>query len=261
MYQLKRSLLFYLKGGYALFMSKIQLYQGDCLELMKQIPDKSVDMILCDLPYGTTQCKWDIKIPFIPLWEHYKRIIKDNCAIVLFGSEPFSSELRTSNIKNYKYDWVWNKKACGNPLNAKIQPLKIHENIIVFNTNRYFPIMEKGKMRKKGGCAKQSEIMGKTKENYFYINDEYYPKSIIEFSNAGRNRLHPTQKPVDLLEYLTKTYTNQGETVFDNCMGSGSTGLACINTNRNFIGMELDENYFRVAKVRIEKAGAEYAEP
>lgn len=248
-------------GGAFSFMSKIQLYQGDCIELMKNIPDKSIDMILCDLPYGITQCKWDIKISFPTLWEQYKRIIKDDCAIVLFGSEPFSSELRISNPENYKYDWVWNKKACGNPLNAKIQPLKIHENIIVFNSNRYYPVITKGKMRKKGGSKKQSEIVGKTKQGYFTVNDDYYPKSIIEFSNAGRNKTHPTEKPTPLLEYLIKTYTNEGETVLDNCMGSGSTGVACINTGRNFIGMELDKKYFQISKERIEKAGVENAEP
>lgn len=242
-------------------MSKIQLYQGNCLELMKKIPDKSIDMILCDLPYGTTACKWDVVIPFDLLWEQYERIIKNKCAIVLFGSEPFSSKLRMSNIKKYKYDWVWNKKACGNPLNAKIQPLKIHENIMVFNSNRYFPIMTKGKMRKKGGCKTQSDIVRKTKGNCFVVNDEYYPKSIIEISNAERNKIHPTEKPIFLMEYLIRTYTNEGETVLDNCMGSGSTGVACVNTGRNFIGIELDQHYFQIAKERIEKAGVKNAEP
>lgn len=232
-----------------------QLYNGDCLEIMKNIPDKSVDMILCDLPYGTTQCKWDSIIPFDSLWEQYNRIIKSNGAIVLFGSEPFSSMCRTSNIKQYKYDWVWDKKQAGNVLNAKRQPLKTFENIMVFNTKTYYPIMRKGKLRKKGGLNKQPEIIGKVKLDYTTYNDEYYPTAILEFSNANkRNRLHPTQKPVELLEYLVKTYTNKGETVLDNCMGSGSTGVACLNTNRKFIGIELDEGYYNIAKKRIESA-------
>ena len=229
--------------------------QGDCLELMKNIPDGSIDMILCDLPYGTTACKWDTVIPFEPLWEQYNRIIKDNGAIVLFGSEPFSSALRMSNIKNYKYDWVWNKALAGNGILAKKQPLKIHENIMVFHSKIYQPQMTKGKFRKKMGL-KESEITGGDSFSEEYSNDMYYPKSILDFSAGGlrRGRLHPTQKPVALLEYLIKTYTNEGETVLDNCMGSGSTGVACVNTNRNFIGIELDENYFHIAEKRIAEA-------
>ena len=231
------------------------LILGDCLEEMQNIPDKSIDMILCDLPYGTTQCKWDSIIPFDSLWEQYNRVIVDNGAIVLFGSEPFSSMCRTSNIKQYKYDWVWDKKQAGNVLNAKRQPLKTFENIMVFNTKTYYPIMRKGKLRKKGGLNKQPEITGKVKLDYTTYNDEYYPTAILEFSNANkRNKLHPTQKPVELLEYLIKTYTNEGETVLDNCMGSGSTGVACVNTGRNFIGIELDEKYFYIAKDRIDKS-------
>lgn len=231
----------------------IDLRKGDCLEVMKNIPDKSVDMILCDLPYGTTACNWDIVIPFDKLWEQYNRIVKDNGAIVLFGSEPFSTLLRMSNIKNFKYDWIWNKKLAGNGILAKKQPLKIHEIVSVFNSNIYFPQMTKGKMRKKMGL-KESEITGGNSFVNEYANDLYYPQSIQEFSiaNLRRGRLHPTQKPVELLEYLIKTYTNENETVLDNCMGSGSTGVACINTNRNFIGIELDEKYFEIAKGRIE---------
>lgn len=234
---------------------KLKLYQGDCLEVMKNIPDKSVDMILCDLPYGTTQCKWDSIIPFDSLWKQYNRIIKNNGAIVLFGSEPFSSMCRTSNIKQYKYDWVWDKKQAGNVLNVKRQPLKTFENIMVFNTKTYYPIMRKGKLRKKGGQNKQPEITGKVKLDYTTYNDEYYPTEILEFSNANkRNRLHPMQKPVELLEYLIKTYTNEGQTVLDNCMGSGSTGIACVNTGRDFIGIELNPEYFRLASQRLEEA-------
>ncbi len=234
-------------------MSKIELFQGDCLEIMENISDKSVDMILCDLPYGTTQCKWDTIIPFEDLWKQYNRVIKTDGAIVLFGSEPFSSSLRMSNIKKYKYDWVWDKKQAGNVLNAKRQPLKTFENIIVFNTKSYYPQMRTGKLRKKGGLNKQPEITGKVDLNYTTYNDQYYPIAILEFSNANkRNRLHPTQKPVELLEYLINTYTKENETVLDNCMGSGSTGVACKNLNRNFIGIELNEEYFNIAKERIE---------
>lgn len=243
-------------------MNNIELWCGDCLELMRNIPDKSVDMVLCDLPYGTTACKWDSIIPFEPLWEQYNRIIKDNGAIVLFGSEPFSTTLRMSNLEKYKYDWVWNKKLAGNGILAKKQPLKIHENIMVFNTTIYFPQMTKGKLRTKmtGGmgtnqCDTLRDSSSYQKE---YMSDEYYPQSIQEFSMAGmrKNRLHPTQKPVALLEYLIKTYTNENETVLDNCMGSGSTGVACVNTDRKFIGIELDNTYFEIAKERINKAVA-----
>src|SRR5574344_337613 len=164
----------------------MQLIHGDCLEKMKDIPDKSIDMILCDLPYGTTQCKWDVVIPFEPLWEQYKRIIKDRGAIVLFGSEPFSSYLRMSNIKQYKYDWVWDKKIGGNPLNAKRMPLKTLETISIFNAGYYYPIMRHGVMRKKGGSKKQAEHTGKTIIGYYTESDSYYPTQLLsEFSNAG----------------------------------------------------------------------------
>lgn len=235
----------------------MKLLQGDCLELMKDIPDKSIDMVLCDLPYGTTACKWDKIIPFEPLWEQYERIIKDNGAIVLFGSEPFSSSLRMSNLKMFKYDWIWNKKKGGNPLLSKIQPIKIYEVVSVFGKGKvnYYPIMvDRDKPKARG------ENKGKTSEttnNAFTKNKvytQYYPKAIIEFSNANqRNKLHPTQKPVALCEYLIKTYTNEGDLVLDNCMGSGTTGVACKNLDRDFIGMELDEDYFEIAKKRIEE--------
>lgn len=238
-------------------MNQIQIKQGDCLELMKEIPDKSIDMILCDLPYGTTACKWDSVIPFEPLWGGYLRVIKDNGAIVLFGSEPFSTELRHSNLKMYKYDWVWNKKKAGNIFLAKYQPMKIHENIMVFGKGKvnYFPIMIPREKIKKSKNYGTGETMGgnRVKEDKVYTYTKKNPISILEFSNAvQKGKVHPTQKPVALLEYLIKTYTNEGETVLDNCMGSGSTGIACINTNRNFIGYELDEHYFQIAKERIE---------
>ena len=231
----------------------MELYNGDCLEVMKTIESGSVDAIICDPPYGTTACKWDSVIDFGLMWEQLNRIIKPNGAVVLFGSEPFSSALRMSNIKNYKYDWVWDKKNGGNPLNAKRQPLKVHEIISVFNKHNYYPIKEKrGKPRKKGGLKKQPLLTGNVDLNYTTFNNEYYPKSIIEISNAGqKGKQHPTQKPVTLMEYLIKTYTNENETVLDFTMGSGSTGVAAKNTHRNFIGIEQDESYFKIAQERM----------
>ena len=242
-------------------MDTIQLYQGDCLEVMDKLIEHGVkvDAIITDIPYGTTACKWDTVIPFDEMWERLNKLVKPNGAIVLFGSEPFSSQLRCSNLKNYKYDWVWNKKLAGNGILAKKQPLKIHENVIVFNSKIYIPQMTKGKLRKKlTNNPKISEINGGdgVKRATETFNDQYYPTSIQEFSmaNLRRGRLHPTQKPVELLEYLIKTYTNEGEIVLDFTMGSGSTGVACVNTNRKFIGIELDDKYFDVAKERIEEA-------
>ena len=237
----------------------MKLLQGDCLELMKSIPDKSVDMVLCDLPYGTTSCIWDSVIPFEDLWECYERIIKPCGVICLFGNEPFSTYLRMSNIKNYKYDWIWDKSSTSGFLNAKKRPLKRYEIISIFSygTPIYIPQMEvRGKPRQKGSYNKRigngDMVYGKF-ENIKYVNNTYYPTNILSFSNAvQKGKIHPTQKPVPLLEYLIKTYTNEGETVFDNCMGSGSTGVACVHTGRDFIGMELDEHYFSIAKERIE---------
>ena len=234
----------------------INLMQGDCLELMKTIPSGSVDMILTDPPYGTTACKWDSVIPFEPMWAELKRIIKPNGAIVLFGSEPFSSALRMSNIKQYKYDWVWDKKKGGNIMLLKQQPYKVHEIISVFNTNKdtYYLIMEEQPPRT-GKTYSAGEANGIKNYGDLRSYDKKYPKSILEVSNANqRGKIHPTQKPVALLEYLIKTYTQDGETVLDFTMGSGSTGVACVNTNRNFIGIELDDNYFNVAEDRINKA-------
>ena len=232
----------------------LQLFCGDCLEVMKQMPDKSVDMILCDLPYGTTACAWDSVIPFDKLWKQYNRIIKDNGAIVLFGAEPFTSKLILSNLKNYRHKWVWNKNnSCGFAL-AKIRPFQICEDIIVFGKNKvnYYPIMEKKNYRTKGGATSSSKVYGKiipTKKR----NDLFYPKNLLNFTkaNSKKNCIHPTQKPVPLCEYLIKTYTNEGDVVLDNCMGSGTTGIACKNLNRKFIGIELDEEYFKIAENRI----------
>ena len=237
-------------------MSKIDLYNGDCLEIMKNISDKSVDMILCDLPYGTTACKWDTVIPFEPLWEQYNRIIKYNGAIVLFGSEPFSSALRMSNIKNFKYDWIWDKvnRYTGYG-SCKYAPLKRYEIVSVFYKSKptYNPQMMQGKPYKKTGDY-SSKIYGTDKvKKHGKNNGERYPFNILQYKGDDKKNgfLHPTQKPIALLEYLIKTYTNEGDVVLDNCMGSGSTGVACVNTNRDFIGIELDKDYFNIAKQRI----------
>lgn len=212
-------------------------------------------MILCDLPYGTTACSWDSVIPFIPLWEQYERVIKDNGAIALFGSEPFSTSLRHSNLKMYRYDWIWEKEQGANFMLCKYQPYKVHEVISIFSKKRhvYNPQMTKGKPYI-SGKGTSGEITGNIKKVQTKNNGLRYPRSVQKF-NTDKNKgsLHPTQKPVELLEYLIKTYTNEGETVLDNCMGSGSTGVACINTNRNFIGIELEEKYFKIAKERIEE--------
>ena len=233
-----------------------KIYNENCLEGMKKIDDKSIDMILCDLPYGTTKCRWDTIIPFDKLWKQYERVIKDNGAIVLFGSQPFTSNLIMSNPKLFKYEWVWDKVKPSGHLNAKIMPMKQHENILVFSKGkiRYNPIMTEQKERiSKNYLKNKTDLFGNEKEVEKKI-DKKYPKSIIKFSNANqKNKLHPTQKPVELLEYLIKTYTNESETVLDNCIGSGSTAIACINTNRNYIGFELDSTYFDLANKRIEE--------
>ena len=237
----------------------MNIMQGDCLELMKDIPDKSIDMILCDLPYGTTACKWDNVIPFEPLWEQYNRVIKDNGAVVLFGSEPFSSYLRMSNIKNYKYDWIWEKTMASNFALCNRQPFKKHEVVSVFYRKQppYSPQMETGlPYTDKRNTGKRNASVGTEqgiKRELINNKGTRYPSSVQKFNNGNNGNVHPTQKPVALLEYLIKTYTNENETVLDNCMGSGSTGVACINTNRNFIGMELDDKYFEIAKKRIEE--------
>lgn len=238
-------------------MEKVKLLRGDCLELMSEIPDHSVDLILCDLPYGTTACKWDVVIPFEPLWEHYWRVLKPNGAVVLFGSEPFSSYLRMSQIKRYKYDWVWDKVKPSTGLNAKHSPLRVVENICIFGDNiQYKPQMYVKKIRKEKKHDRNGEAFGNARVERFHDNKGLgYPKNLIELSNADNtNRCHPTQKPVALLEYLIKTYTNENETVLDNCMGSGSTGVACVNTNRNFIGIEKDDKYFEIAQNRLKEA-------
>jgi DNA modification methylase len=235
-----------------------QLMQGDCLELMKQIPEASVDAIITDPPYGTTACKWDSVIPFDPMWKELNRVIKPNGAILLFGSEPFSSALRMSNIKRYKYDWVWDKVKTGNPLNAKKCPLPKTENISIFYDKppSYNPQMILREKIKKSGNVNVKNIKcfnGLDGKNREYTHR--YPTNLISVSNANqKGKVHPTQKPVALLEYLIRTYTNENETVLDFTMGSGTTGVACANTGRNFIGIEQDAKYFEIAKARIDSA-------
>ena len=232
-----------------------KLFKGDCLEIMKDIPDKGVDMILCDLPYGKTRNKWDSIISLDKLWEQYNRIIKDNGAIALFAQTPFDKVIGASNLNMLRYEWIWNKKRGTGHLNAKKMPMKQHENIVVFYKKlpTYNPQMREGTPYHKKPSKITSSNYGKYTPLETISNGERYPVSILDFSNANeKNRLHPTQKPVDLLEYLIKTYTNEGELVLDFTMGSGSTGVAALNTNREFIGIELNEKYFNIAKDRLE---------
>ena len=241
-------------------MQDIKLIHGDCLERMKEIPDQSIDMVLTDPPYGTTACKWDNVIPFDLMWKQLKRIVKPNGAICLFGSEPFSSHLRLSNLKMFKYDWTWHKlgKATGH-LNAKKQPLRSAEVISVFyqGQSAYYPQMGEG-LPFKNKAGKDHTLKTSMTDSYRaftnFRNDntgKRYPKQLIEFKREERGTFHPTQKPVPLLEYLIKTYTLENEVVLDFTMGSGSTGVACKNLNRNFIGIEKDERYFEIAEKRI----------
>lgn len=240
-----------------------EIYNEDCLEGMKNIPDKSIDMILCDLPYGTTHNKWDTIIPLSALWNQYSRIIKINGAIVLTASQPFTSKLVNSNLEWFKYSLVWNKKIVTGFLNSKKQPLRQHEDILVFYKKQptYNPQMHSNKLKRDfvGSIKKPStENYGKQRNYISTIKDDIsFPRSIIEqtgvVNNSREKVAHPTQKPVSLFEYLIKTYTNEGETVLDNCMGSGTTAIACINTGRNYIGFEKEKKYYKVAVKRIQK--------
>lgn len=235
----------------------INLMCGDCLELMSDIEDKSIDLILADIPYGTTQCKWDSILDLEKMWIHLKRLIKPNGAILLFAQLPFDKILGASNIEMLKYEWIWEKTSATGHLNAKKMPMKAHENILVFYKKlpKYYPIKTTGHIRKSATADRgklQSEVYGNQKSITRYDSTDRYPRSVIEFSSdKQKTNLHPTQKPVELLGYLIKTYTQENETVLDFTMGSGSTGVACVNTNRNFIGIELDEKYFEIAKNRI----------
>jgi len=246
---------------------------GDCLELMPSIPDKSIDMILCDLPYGTTACKWDVIIPFEPLWKEYNRIIKDNGAIVLTVSQPFTSQIIHSNIKNFKYEWIWVKNAGSNFATTKYQPMKEHESVLIFGNNtgliKYNPIKQ---IRAPSGSARQKTPLTFNRKQKHEGGDVYNdiginniskkmisvdrcPSSVQYFSRE--RGLHPTQKPVALFEYFIKTYTNEGETVLDNCAGSFTTAIACINTKRNYICMEKEEKYFDIGEKRIKNHKAQ----
>ena len=233
----------------------ITLMQGDCLERMKEIPDGSVDMVLCDLPYGTTQNKWDSVIPLEPLWKQYRRVIKDNGAIVLFADGLFTAKLILSAVDIWRYNLIWDKQRGCDFLNANVKPLKSHEDICVFYKKK--PVYNKqvwfSKPYKRTKNGSLSDNYGQRHEAWSESkNGERNPLSILSFARDGK-RLHPTQKPVALLEYLIKTYTNDGETVLDNCMGSGSTGVAAVKTGRKFIGIELDPEYFAIAQGRIER--------
>jgi site-specific DNA-methyltransferase (adenine-specific) len=244
-----------------------KIYNEDCLIGMKDIPDKSVDCIICDLPYGTTSLKWDTVIPFKPLWEQYERIIKDIGAIVLFGSQPFTSALINSNLKLFKYDYVWEKTKAGNFIQARNMPLKLHEDICVFSKG---VVIHKGQSDRRMTYIPQgvSDVNKEWHRPQVYdsehnfkrpshktdriITQEGFPSTLLKFSSV-HNPPHPTQKTVELFEYLIKTYTNEGDLILDNCMGSGTTAIACMNTNRNFIGFELNKEYYDIANRRIEE--------
>lgn len=232
----------------------MNLYIGDCLDIMKNIPANSVDMVLCDLPYGTTNCKWDTPLPLSRLWQQYFRICKG--AIVLFAQTPFDKMLGASNIQNLRYEWIWEKSHPTGHLNARKMPMKAHENILIFYEKlpTYNPIKTAGHIRKSAVKRQDNTpVYGKQQfSTLAYDSTERYPRSVLKFaSDKQKENLHPTQKPVALCEYLIKTYSNEGDVILDNCMGSGTVGVACRNTNRDFIGIEIDKNYFKIASQRI----------
>ena len=243
------------EGKYAFEKSKI--IQGDCLEKMKLIPDGSIDMILADLPYGTTACKWDTIIPFEPLWEQYKRVIKDNGAIVLTASQPFTSALIMSNPKMFRYEWIWEKTLFTNFALVKKQPAKLHENICVFYKKQpnYNPKMVEGKPYTDKPRKRTMGVIGDAIGEKKAINNKgtRYPSTVQKFSNGNNKNIHPTQKPLELFEYLIETYTKEGDIVIDNVAGSGTTGEACLNLNRDFILIEKEPNYYEVIKERVGK--------
>ena len=236
------------------YLSMVDLYEGDCLNILPKLADNSVDMLLVDLPYGTTACKWDSVIPLDQLWKQYNRICKKNAAMVFTAAQPFTTILASSNIENFKYEWIWEKPQGTNPMNAKVMPLKSHENILVFYRKKptYNPQMWYSTPYSgfSSNVSKIGEVYGsqqsKPRDN---PEGSRYPKTILKYKQE--KGLHPTQKPVGLMEYLIKTYTNEDEIVLDNTMGSGTTGVACMNTNRKFIGIESDKKYFDIAKQRI----------
>lgn len=233
-----------------------EIYKGDCLEVMKDIPDKSVDMILCDLPFGLTAPKWDETLDFNLLWEQYKRIIKNNGVAVLFASQPFTTKLISSNEKEFRYCWYWIKNQGTNFFHAKRMPIRKVEEICVFYKGNYFPQIKDGHKPTNSakGISTGKAYHGENKRNSVGGKTTRFPTNILEFKCVDNySRIHSSQKPVELLEYLIKTYTNENEIVLDNCMGSGSTGVACLNTNRQFIGIELDDNYFEIAENRLKE--------
>ena len=238
----------------------VNLHLGDCLDILPTLADNSVDMVLVDLPYGTTACKWDSIIPLDKLWEQYNRICKEDGAMVFTAAQPFTTILATSNLENFRYEWIWEKPQGTNPMNAKVMPLKSHENILVFYRKKpiYNPQMWYSTPYSgfSSDTSKIGEVYGSAKSKH-RDNPEgsRYPKTVLRFKQE--KGLHPTQKPVDLMEYLIKTYSNENDTIFDGFMGSGTTGVACKNLNRNFIGIELDEGYFKIAEKRIKEANNE----
>ena len=235
----------------------IYLRQGDCLEVMKTIEDNSIDSIICDLPYGTTRNKWDVIIPFELLWEQYKRVLKPKGSVILFGSQPFTTDLICSNRQWFKYEMTWDKGRGSGHLNAKIMPLRKHDNIIVFGKGKitYNPQMTEGKAYTRTSNSESCRGNYNKHKDSTIVNDGYrYPTTIMYYPiGRQQDKTHPTEKPIGLLEILVKQYTNEGETVLDNTMGSGTTALACLNTERNFIGIELEEKYYQVAKKRVEE--------
>lgn len=244
--------------------SSCSLFLGDCLEVMQQIPDSSVDMVLVDLPYGTTSCSWDSVLPFDSLWKHYMRVCRKNAAIVMTSVQPFTTSLIASNMKAYKYSWTWVKHHATGHLNAKKRPMKLTEDISVFSfgTLPYYPqgvtSINKPMKNSNSDCSrgtgnKTSTVSGGLKKEYVQTITGY-PRNVLNFKSENANKDHPTQKPVALMEYLIRTYTTEGQTVLDNCMGSGTTGVACAISRRSFIGIELDPTYFGLAKLRIEDA-------
>ena len=240
-----------------------KIYKGDCLELMKEIPDESIDFICCDPPYGTTSIKWDSVLDFNKMWDQYDRIIKPKGVMCLFGSQPFSAQLICSKLEWFRYELVWNKNKCGSPGLAKKRPMKTHENILIFYKNAggtYNLQMTEGKPFKRKSKNKEGYVGKKNDHGYglkprkeFENKGTRYPKSILNISRnfSAQQQIHPTQKPVPLMEWLIKTYSNEGEVVLDNCMGSGSTGVAAVRLNRKFIGMEYDDQYFEICQERI----------
>lgn len=241
-----------------------RLMLGDCLKRMAEIPDGSIDMVLCDLPYGTTACKWDSVIPFEPLWAQYRRVCKRNAAIVLTASQPFTSALVISNVKGFRYELIWEKTKSTGFLDCSYRPMRSHENVLVFYESKptYNPQKTEGTPWSRGKVKRPKSCWGEQAEHYAENKSGLrHPKSVMLIANPNNKSVHPTQKPVALMEYLIRTYTNEGETVLDNTMGSGTTGVACMNTGRQFIGIEQDEGYFKIASDRILEASKSAADP